>query len=177
MNLRKIIISSLLLAIGLVLHQVTPPILFGMKPDILLSMMFIAILLNKDYKMTLIVGLAAGILTAATTTFPGGQIPNIVDKLITCNFIYLIIMIIDKINDEINNKINNLVKMFIISMIGTLISGAVFLGTASLLFGLPGSASFSTLMFIVVFPATLVNTIACLILYNAVELALKRISY
>jgi hypothetical protein len=30
---------------------------------------------------------------------------------------------------------------------------------------------------IVVVPATLVNTIACLILYKAVDLALKRISY
>ena len=169
MNLRKIITSSLLLAIGLVIHQVTPPILFGMKPDILLSMMFITILFNKDYKMTLIVGLAAGILTAATTNFPGGQIPNIVDKIVTCNCIYLIIKLTDKFNNQ--------VKIFIISIIGTLISGAVFLGTAALLFGLPGSASFFTLMLIVVIPATLVNTIACLILYNTVDLALKKVHY
>lgn len=169
MNLRKLTTSSLLLAIGLILHQVAPPMLFGMKPDILLSMMFIAILLNKDYKMTLLIGLAAGVLTAATTTFPGGQIPNIVDKLITCNCVYLMIKITDKFNNQ--------VKMFIISIIGTLISGTVFLGTASLLFGLPGSASFSTLMLIVVVPATLVNTIACLVLYNAVDLALKRVRY
>ena len=169
MNLRKIIISSLLLAMGLIIHQLTPPILFGMKPDILLSMMFIAILLNKDYKMTILVGLAAGILTAVTTTFPGGQIPNIVDKLITANCVYLMFKLTDKFNNQI--------KMFIISFIGTLISGTVFLSTAALLFGLPGSASLSTLMLVVVCPATIVNTIACLILYNAVELALKRISY
>ena len=169
MNLRKIIISSLLLAIGLVLYQITPPILFGMKPDTLLGMMFIAILINKDYKMALLVGLAAGVLTAATTTFPGGQIPNIIDKFITCNCVYLIA----KLTDRFNNQI----KMSIISIIGTLISGVVFLGTASLLFGLPGSASFSTLMLVVVIPATIVNAIVCLILYNAVNLALKRISY
>jgi len=150
-NLRKIIISSLLLAMGLIIHQVTPPILFGMKPDILLSMMFIAI------------------LPAATTTFPGGQIPNIVDKLITANCVYLMVKLTDKFNNQI--------KMFIISFIGTLISGTVFLSTAALLFGLPGSASLSTLMLVVVCPATILNTIACLILYNAVELALKRISY
>lgn len=169
MNLRKIITSSLLLAIGLVLHQIAPPILFGMKPDIFLSMMFIAILINKDYKMTLIIGLATGILTAATTTFPGGQIPNIVDKLITCNCVYIMF--------KLTSKLNNQAKMFIISIAGTLISGTVFLGTASLLFGLPGSASFSTLMLAVVVPATLVNTIACLILYNAIDLAMKRINY
>jgi hypothetical protein len=169
MKLRKIIISSLLLAIGLVLHQVVPPILFGMKPDMLLSMMFIAILLNKDYKMALLVGLAAGVLTAATTTFPGGQLPNIIDKLITCNCVYLMARLTDKFNHQI--------KMFIISIIGTLISGSVFLGSAALLFGLPGSASFTNLMLIVVIPATVVNTIACLVLNNAVELAMKRVSY
>lgn len=166
MNLKRLVTSSLLLAIGLVLHQVTPPILFGMKPDILLSMMFIAIVLNKDYKMALLVGLAAGILTAATTNFPGGQIPNIIDKLITCNFVYLMIKLTDKLNNQ--------VKMAIISLIGTLISGTVFLGTAALLFGLPGNASFSSLMLLVVVPATLVNTIACLILYNAASLAMIR---
>lgn len=169
MNLRKIITSSILLAVGVVLHQITPPLLFGMKPDIFLSMMFIAILLNKDYKMTLIVGLATGILTAATTTFPGGQIPNIVDKFITCNCVYLMF--------KLTSKLNNQAKMFIISLVGTLISGTVFLGTAALLFGLPGSASFSTLMLVVVVPATLVNTIACLILYNAIDLSMKRINY
>ena len=114
MNLRKIIISSLLLAIGLVLYQVTPPILFGMKPDILLSMMFIAILVNKDYKMALLVGLAAGVLTAATTTFPAGQIPNIIDKLITCNCVYLMAELTDKFNNQVkahnNYLMNNCTK-------------------------------------------------------------------
>jgi len=169
MNLKKITISSLLLAIGLVLYHVTPPIFFGMKPDVLLAMMFIAILVTKDYKMALLIGLAAGILTAATTTFPGGQIPNIVDKFITCNCVYLM--------TKLTDKFNNQVQMFIISIIGTLISGFVFLSTASLLFGLPGSASFATLMLIVVVPATIINTVACLILYNAVDLALKRTSH
>ena len=169
MNLKKITISSLLLAIGLVLYQVMPPIFLGMKPDVLLAMMFIAILVTKDYKMALLIGLAAGILTAATTTFPGGQIPNIVDKFITCNCVYLLAKLTDKFNNQ--------VQMFIISIIGTLISGFVFLGTASLLFGLPGSASFATLMLIVVVPATIINTVACLVLYNAVDLALKRTSH
>jgi hypothetical protein len=167
MNLRKLIISSLLLAIGLVLHQVVPPILFGMKPDILLSMMFIAIILNKDYKLTLVVGLAAGILTAATTTFPGGQIPNIIDKLITSNCIFLLFKIVD-------NRFNHQIQMFIISIIGTLISGGVFLGSALLLVGLPGGASFKALMLAVVLPATIVNTIACVVLYNAATISLKR---
>lgn len=169
MNLRKIILSSLLLAIGMVLHQIAPPLLFGMKPDILLSMMFIAIVLVDDYKVTLLVGLAAGVLTAATTTFPMGQIPNIIDKLITCNVVYFILKATKKI-------LNHQIQMFVVSLVGTLISGTVFLGSALILVGLPGGASFTALFLAVVLPATLVNTIACIFLYNAAYLANKRIT-
>jgi hypothetical protein len=168
MNLRKLILSSLLLAIGMVLHQIVPPFLFGMKPDFLLSTMFIAIALSDDYKLTLLIGLAAGMLTAATTTFPGGQIPNIVDKLITCNFVYLLLKVV-------KDKYNNQIKISIVSVLGTLISGTSFLGSAFLIAGLPGP--FFALMLAVVIPAVLFNLGACVILYNAASLALKRASF
>lgn len=169
MNLRKLILSSLLLAIGLVLHQIAPPILFGMKPDILLSMMFIAILLVDDYKTTLVIGLAAGLISAATTTFPFGQIPNIIDKLITCNLVYLLIKSTKKM-------LNHEIQAIMVSLVGTIISGTIFLGSALILAGLPGGASFTALFLAVVLPATLVNTIACVFLYNAAYLANKRIT-
>ena len=166
MNLRKMVVSSLLLSIGLILHQIMPPILFGMKPDIMLCMMFIAIALNKDYKMTLLVGLLAGALTAATSTFPGGQIPNIIDKFITANLIYFIFKVF-------GNKVNQQMQMIVAAIIGTLISGTVFLGSAYFLVGLPGP--FVTLMLVVVLPATVFNAVGCAILYNAVSLSLKRV--
>lgn len=165
MNLRKIILSSLLLSIGLVLHQLVPPILFGMKPDFLLSMMFTAIVLCDDYKLTLIIGLAAGILTAATTTFPGGQLPNIIDKIITSNLVYLLFRIF-------KNKINSQLKISLVSFIGTFVSGTVFLGTAYLLIGLPGP--FLALILGVVIPATIFNMIASIILYNAANTAVNK---
>lgn len=168
MNLRKLVLSSLLLAIGLILHQIVPAIFMGMKPDFLLSMMFIAIFLGDDYKLALIVGAAAGIFTALTTTFPGGQVANIVDKLVTCNVVFILYKLT-------KNKLNSQIQMAIIAFIGTLVSGLVFLGTALLFFGLP--APFSALILTVVVPAALINTAACLILNNAVFLALKRISY
>jgi hypothetical protein len=168
MNLRKLILSSLLLAIGMVLHQIVPPFLFGMKPDFLLSTMFIAIALSDDYKLTLLIGLTAGILTAATTTFPGGQIPNIIDKLITCNVVFLILK-------AVKNKFNNQIKMSLIAVLGTLISGTAFLGSAFVIAGLPGP--FFALMLAVVVPATLFNLGACVILYNAANLAMKRVSF
>lgn len=168
MNLRKLILNSLLLAIGLVLHQLVPPILFGMKPDFLLSMMFIAIALSDDYKLTLVIGIAAGILTAATTTFPGGQIPNIIDKLITCNLIYLIFKVT-------KDKINHQIKIAVVALIGTFISGIVFLGSAQLLVGLPGP--FLALVIAVVAPASIFNIAASVILYNTAYATMKKINY
>ncbi|MBL4938675.1 tryptophan transporter [Clostridium sp. YIM B02515] len=168
MNLRKTILSSLLLAIGLVLHQLVPPFLFGMKPDFLLSMMFIAIILSDDYRLTIIIGLAAGILTAATTTFPGGQIPNIIDKFITCNIAYFMLKLL-------KNTVNNQIKIVIISLIGTLASGGVFLGAAFILVGLPGS--FLALVIAVVLPAALFNMITSMILYKISYSASKNITF
>jgi len=83
MKTNKIILTSLLLAIGLILHQITPGIILGMKPDLQLVFMILSIILTKNFKLALITGIAAGILCALTTTFPGGQLPNIVDKTIT----------------------------------------------------------------------------------------------
>jgi hypothetical protein len=139
-----------------------------MKPDFLLSMMFIAIALSDDYKLTLIIGLAAGLLTAATTGFPGGQVPNIIDKLITSNIVYFLIKFL-------NTRANHQIKMFIVSLLGTLISGTVFLGSALILVGLPGP--FLALMIGVVLPAIVFNIVASMLLYNAAYIAMKRVSY
>lgn len=61
----------------------------------LLAMMFIALIIAKDYKTTLVIGILSGILTAATTTFPAGQIPNLVDKIITTNILFLLVKFTD----------------------------------------------------------------------------------
>lgn len=167
MNLRKLVINSLFLAIGVILHQITPPLVNGMKPDFLLAMIFIIILLNDDYKTILITALAAGIFSAATTSFPGGQVPNIIDKFITCNVLYIILIPIRKI-------FHNQIKIILISSLGTILSGSVFLLSALLLVGLP--APFSILFFSIVLPATLINTVVTLFLYNTVVLAQKRMA-
>lgn len=169
MKLKNLILTALLLAIGMMLHQFAPPI-FGMKPDFLLSMMFIAILFNEDYKTTFIIGLTSGILTAATTTFPGGQLPNLIDKIITSQTIYIIIILLGKTNFIF--KTNNTLKLAIVSILGTVISGTVFLGSANLLFSLP--APFKILFLTVVLPATLINTAASLLLFNVINIAAKR---
>ncbi|MDV3428428.1 MAG: tryptophan transporter [Bacillota bacterium] len=165
MNLRKLLVSSLLLSVGLMLHQITPPFLMGMKPDFLLSMMFIAILFSDDYKLTLVIGLAAGILTAMTTTFPGGQLPNIIDKILTCNFVFILIK-------AMGDRLQSGVKIIIVSILGTLFSGFAFLLSALYLAGLP--APFLALVLTVVVPASILNTVFTTVLFNAVAMAMKK---
>ena len=80
MKTKNIITTALLLAIGMVLHFITPPVYGGIKPDFLLSCMFIAILIQDDFSNALAAGLTAGIMSAMTTSFPGGQLPNLIEK-------------------------------------------------------------------------------------------------
>lgn len=167
MNTRKLTISSLLLAVGLALHYIIPGVLGSMKPDTLLAMMFIAILICDDYKSTLAIGLAAGVLTAVTTTFPGGQLPNMIDKFVTAHVVFMLIRIFKNFNPT--------VKMFIVAIIGTLVSGTVFLTSALLIVGLP--APFVVLFLGVVLPALIANTILSIFIYGIVNLAIKSTSY
>lgn len=173
-NIKKMVLNSILLAIGLLLHQITPTLGLPMQPDFALAMLFIVIILNNgEYKVTLISGIIIGLFTAITTKFPGGQLPNMIDKFITVHVVYLLILALNKIK-IINNKdekIGSLIKAIIIFPIGTLVSGLSFLTSANLIVGLP--ASFMNLFLVVVIPAVVMNMIVGLILFKAIERATK----
>lgn len=165
MKLKKFIMCALFLTMGFLLHQITPPILFGMKPDFLLIMMFIAIIFSgNDYKMILTVGIVSGILSSLASTFPGGQLPNILDKLVTSHVVYLLLKVL-------KNRVSENIKMIIISVLGTVISGIVFLTSAFFMVGLP--TSFTVLILTVVVPATLINTFVGGFLCKIVQKAMK----
>jgi len=146
MKTNKLIITSLLLAIGLILHQITPGIVFGMKPDLLLLFMILSITLTRDFKITIITGIVAGILGALTTTFPAGQLPNIIDKIITSMIVY-------SLYKNINS--NSPLKLAGIYFLGTIISGSIFLGSALIIVGLP--APFIILFVSIVLPTSVFN--------------------
>ena len=98
MNTQKLVVNALLLAIGAMLHQLTPALGLPMQPDFALAMLFIIMILNKDdYKTSLVAGIITGIFTSMTTKFPGGQIPNVIDKIVTMNFAYSLIILIYKL--------------------------------------------------------------------------------
>ena len=172
---KKLVLNSLLLALGLLLHQLTPTLGLPMQPDMALAMLFTIMILNKDdYKSCLVAGIVTGIFTAMTTKFPGGQIPNILDKAITTNIIFIFMYFAYKIPiiSKIQESKQNLIIALIIFPLGTFISGVVFLLSAQILVGLPGS--FTALFMVAVLPAIFINSIVGVFLYKVVNLSLKR---
>lgn len=162
MNIKTLTTSSLLLALGLLLHTITPPLLGGVKPDFLLASMFLAIALSPKASHTLAIGLAAGILAAMTTGFPGGQIPSILDKLVSAYFVYGLFTLY---------KTSNNLIFSLITFLGTLISGLVFLLSAFVLVGLP--VSFGSLVLVVVLPTACANAIVNLLLHKSLHVMVK----
>ena len=152
-NTKQLVTNSLLLAVGFLLHYVTPAIGLPMQIDFSLITLVLIINLNKNSFSTCIAsGVATGIFSGLTTKFPMGLVPNIIDKLVTTIAVYLLIKLLDKTALSIK------IKAIVVNAVGTLMSGTVFLVSALLLVGLP--ASFSVLFVTVVIPATIVNTIA-----------------
>ena len=153
MKTKQLVTNSLLLAIGFLLHYITPTLGLPMQIDFSLITMILVITLNKNnFGSCIAAGIATGIFSGLTTKFPAGLIPNILDKIITTVAVYLLIKLLDK------TALHNKVKAVITNAVGTLVSGTVFLVSALILVGLP--ASFELLFVTVVIPATIVNTIA-----------------
>lgn len=175
---KKLVVNALLLAIGAMLHQITPALGLPMQPDFALAMLFIIMILNKDdYKTSLVAGVITGIFTAMTTKFPGGQIPNVIDKVVTVNFAFILIFLLYKFKalNKLSESKQNYIIAAIVLPIGTVVSGVVFLLSAQLIVGLP--APFMALFLTVVVPATVINLVAGVFLFKIVEMSLRRSSY
>ncbi len=144
------------MALGLVLHLMVPGVFFGVKPDFLLSMMFISLMIVGDAKEAVLIGVAGGIMSALTTGFPGGQIPNFIEKIITSLVVFYIIKAMDK-----NFTIPKIILIF---ALGTMVSGTLFLSIAL-------TMTKQLNLFIPSYPAVLVamaiNAILGIFLYQA----------
>ena len=159
---KQLVTNSLLLAVGFLLHYVTPAIGLPMQIDFSLITLILIITLNKSsFSTCLASGLATGIFSGITTKFPFGLVPNIIDKITTAIVVYLLIKLLDK------TALNSKIKTIVVNAIGTLVSGTVFLASALLFTGLP--APFFVLFTTVVIPAIAVNTIVGSIVDNVCE--------
>ena len=149
---KQLVTNSLLLAVGFLLHYVTPAIGLPMQIDFSLITLVLIINLNKSsFSTCLASGVATGIFSGITSKFPLGFIPNTIDKIITTIFVYLLIRLLDK------TALHSKIKTIVVNAVGTLLSGIVFLVSALLLTGLP--APFFVLFATVVVPAIAVNTV------------------
>ena len=152
MKTKQLVTNSLLLAVGFLLHYLTPAIGLPMQIDFSLITLILIINLNRNsFSTCLASGVATGIFSGITSKFPLGIIPNIIDKITTAIVVYLLIKLLDK------TTLHNKIKAIVVNAVGTLVSGTVFLCSALLLVGLP--APFSVLFITVVIPAIVVNTI------------------
>lgn len=166
MNTRNLVILSLLVGIGAVLHYVFPPFIYGMKPDMLLSMMFLGIILIPKAKYVVVLSIVTGVVSALTTQVPGGQIANMIDKPITALLFFGLLLLV-------KNKINMNINVPVLTAIGTMISGSIFLASALYVVGLMDGA-FTVLFVTVVLPAAALNTVFLIIIYPVVQQILKR---
>ena len=168
MNTKNLVLMSLLVAVGAVLYIIIPGFNGGMKPDFMLTMMFIGILLFPEIKNVFLLGLSTGIISGLFSTFPGGFVPNIIDKLITALVFFGLVILLKKLA-------NKLATAIVLTCIGTLVSGTVFLSTAIFIFN--AGAVFTELFVIVVLPAVLINGIAFFIIYPFVGKLVRRSNF
>lgn len=164
MNTKKMVLNAILIAIGVILHVVSPSFGLPAQPDLALAMLFIIMLINKDYKTTLFAGIIIGIFTALTTKSAGGQLPNIVDKIITCNIMYFLML-------PLRDKVSKNIEGIVLFIFGTLLSGTVFLTSLAIISGV-NQAILPTL-FAIVIPTAIVNAIVGMIIYKIVEQAIR----
>lgn len=163
MKTKNLIILALLSGIGVVLHAIMPA--FPIKPDMMLAMMFLGIVLIPEIKSVLLLSIVTGMLSALTTGFPGGQIPNIIDKPITALVFFGLFLALKKYRTSI-------ISIGVLSALGTLVSGTVFLTAAYLIVGLPGP--FIGLFAMAVLPAIGLNTATMVILYPIAKTIFNR---
>jgi hypothetical protein len=168
MNTKKMIINAILISIGVILHVAAPTVGLPAQPDFAVAMLFIIMLLNKDYKTTLISGIIIGIFTAMTTKTPGGQLPNMIDKLITCNIMYLVLL-------PLREKVNKNIQAIVLLLLGTMISGLTFLISLATIYGIEGSIIAPIVA--IVIPTALINLVVGIIIFKVVERAIKQTKF
>lgn len=143
MNTKSLVHGAIFIALGFIFHYVIPGFFFGMKPDFLLFFMVTYILIYPNIKNALAIGVAMGIMSAISTSFPGGQVANMIDKPITAIFtLYAYRYLLN----------GGAVKKAVLYFLATVVSGSLFLGVAMLLVGLPGGAPFSAMFLTIVLP-------------------------
>ena len=78
---------------------------------------------------------------------------------------------------KLSQKNQDLVVSNILMIIGTAISGFVFLTSAQILVGLPGNMNLTILYASVVLPAIVINLIVGIVVFKIIHVTMKRVSF
>jgi len=165
MNTKNLVLMALLVGVGAALYVAIPGINGGMKPDFMLTMMFVGILLFPDKKSVFLLAVSTGVISGLFSTFPSVFIPNIVDKFITAFAFFGLLILLKSLSKK-------LPVTAALAAVGTFISGTVFLSVAIFLLGV--EMSFVLLFTTVVLPAVAINVVAFVIIYPIITGIVKR---
>lgn len=165
MNTKNLVLMALLVSVGAALYLIIPGFSGGMKPDFMLTMMFVGILLFPNVKSVFLLALTTGVISGLFSTFPGGFIPNIIDKSITAVVFLAFVLVLKK-------YITKMPVAIALCAGGTLLSGTVFLSAAIFVIG--ANIPFMLLFTTVVLPAIAMNAIAFAFIYPIIITLVKR---
>ncbi|MBK3495959.1 tryptophan transporter [Viridibacillus sp. YIM B01967] len=165
MNTKNLVLMALLVGVGAALYVVIPGFNGGMKPDFMLTMMFIGILLFPGVKEVFLLAVTTGVISGLFSTFPAGFVPNIIDKFVTAFIFYAAVVLLRRFAQKI-------AVSAVLAGAGTIISGSVFLGSAILIVG--AKIPFTALFLTVVLPAVAINVVAFIIIYPIIINLVKR---
>lgn len=165
MNTKNLVLMALLVSVGAALYVIIPGINGGMKPDFMLTMMFVGILLFPNVKSVFLLAVTTGIISGLFSTFPGGFFPNVVDKFITAFVFFAAVVLLKKYVSKLPVAIG-------LCASGTVLSGSVFLSAAIFIIG--AEIPFALLFATVVLPAMALNAIAFAFIYPIVITLVKR---
>ena len=165
MNTKNLVLMALLVSVGAALYLIIPGFSGGMKPDFMLTMMFVGILLFPNIKSVFLLALTTGVISGLFSTFPGGFIPNIIDKSITAVVFLAFVLVLKK-------YITKMPVAIALCAGGTLLSGTVFLSAAIFVIG--ANIPFMLLFTTVVLPAIAMNAIAFAFIYPIIITLVKR---
>ena len=76
MNTKSLVLMSLLTAVGAALYLIIPPITGGMKPDFMLTMMFIGIFLFPEVRNVFLLAVTTGIISGIVFKLSRGFHPQ-----------------------------------------------------------------------------------------------------
>lgn len=170
MKTKNLVVMAFLIAIGATCYVIVPGFIGGMKPDFMITMMFVAMFFFRDAKSTFLLALTTGLLSGLFSTFPGGFVPNVIDKFVTAFIIFAVIRLV---GDYAKNRI----VATTIAGIGTMISGSIFLALAMFVLGANVGATYFALFIAVVLPTALLSAAAFFIVYPIVGKVLRQTSF